>query len=68
MNDKIGFILKVIGASALVSIFIKFIGPKLLISATPTNALIAVLGVPLVVAIALIGRGFQRNDPSSTNY
>ena len=62
MNDKIFFIFKVIAASALCSIFIKSIGPQLSISATPTNALIAVLGVPLVVAIALVGRGFRSKN------
>ena len=62
MNDKIFVILKVIAASAACSIFIKSIGPQLSISATPANALIAVLGVPLVVAIALIGRGFRSKN------
>ncbi|MDY6939256.1 MAG: hypothetical protein SWY16_16520 [Cyanobacteriota bacterium] len=64
MNDKIGFVLKVVGASTLISILIKFLGPKLSISATPTHALIAVLGVPLLVTIALVGRTLQSNDPS----
>ncbi len=57
-----GFILKVLGISAGLSFLIKHEAPILSISATPTNALIAVFVPTLIMAIALLGRTLKERQ------
>ncbi|MEA5618719.1 hypothetical protein VB711_12850 [Cronbergia sp. UHCC 0137] len=56
MENQLGFLLKLLLISALLSSLIKYAGPSLLISATTTNALIMVLLPTVILAIALLSR------------
>ncbi len=56
------FILKVLGASALISIAIKYGGAYLRLQPTPLTALILVLAPSLLMAIAF-GVRWQRQQP-----
>ena len=56
MNNKIGFLIKVLILSAGLSFLIKYGGPYLSIPSTATNALIAVL-TPSIVAAIFLGWG-----------
>ncbi|AFZ25713.1 hypothetical protein Cylst_3577 [Cylindrospermum stagnale PCC 7417] len=51
-----GFVLKLILLSGLLSLLIKYAAPSLLIPATATNALIIVLLPTVIMAIALLWR------------
>ncbi len=57
----IGFIAKVIGLSVVLAIAIKYGGPFLRISATSSNALIAVLLPATVMAIVLGWRALENS-------
>ena len=61
MKSLAGFILKVVLASAGLSLLLKYIGPLLSIPATASNALIAVFAPPLLVAIALGWQAWARS-------
>lgn len=63
MENQLGFVLKLLLLSALVSVFIKYVAPNFSISATTTNALIIVLLPIAIVAIALLWR-FQAQKQS----
>ncbi|MDF5708686.1 MAG: hypothetical protein PUP90_13745 [Nostoc sp. S4] len=63
MENQLGFVLKLLLLSALVSILIKYVAPSLSVSATATNALIIVLLPIAIVAIALLWR-FQAHKQS----
>jgi hypothetical protein len=54
-----GFILKVVVASALISVAIKYGGPYLPVQGTPTTALIAVLSPSILMAILLSMRRWK---------
>ncbi|MBX9257618.1 hypothetical protein H1Q63_27465 [Desmonostoc muscorum CCALA 125] len=56
MQNQLGFVLKLLLLSALISALIKYIAPSLSISATATNALIIVLLPSVIMAIALLWR------------
>ncbi|MBD2519143.1 hypothetical protein H6G93_30125 [Nostoc sp. FACHB-973] len=56
MQNQLGFVLKLLLLSALISALIKYIAPSLSISATATNALIIVLLPSGIMAIALLWR------------
>lgn len=56
MTSNLLFLAKVLVLSTLLAIAIKTIGPVLAIPATPTSALLSVLGVPLLVLVALLAR------------
>lgn len=56
MDDKVGFVLKVLLLSLGFAIVIKHLAPQLEIPATLTNALLAVLLPSLLLAIALAWR------------
>ncbi len=60
MNNKTGFILKVLILSAGLSLIIKHGGPYLSIPSTAINALIAVLIPPIVIGILLGWRLLQQ--------
>ena len=51
-----GFILKLLALSALVSVAIKYLGPQVSIAATDINALVIVLLPTVIMAIALFWR------------
>ncbi|QLE46875.1 hypothetical protein FD724_01000 [Nostoc sp. C057] len=56
MGNQLGFVLKLLLLSALLSLLIKYVGPSLSIPATGTNALIIVLLPIVIIAIALLWR------------
>ncbi|WP_373528626.1 hypothetical protein [Nostoc sp.] len=56
MENQLGFILKLLLLSALVSVLIKYAAPSLSISATATNALIIVFLPIAIIAVALLWR------------
>ncbi|MEA5582395.1 hypothetical protein VB620_13725 [Nodularia harveyana UHCC-0300] len=56
MLNNLGFVLKLLILSALLSVGIKYLGPNLSIPATDTNALIIVLSPTMIMAIALFWR------------
>ncbi|WP_041233141.1 hypothetical protein [Cylindrospermum stagnale] len=56
MENQMGFVLKLILLSGLLSLLIKYAAPSLLIPATATNALIIVLLPTVIMAIALLWR------------
>lgn len=56
MENQMGFILKLLLLSALLSLLIKYAAPSLTIPATASNALIIVLLPPVILAIALLWR------------
>ncbi|MEH2464929.1 hypothetical protein [Nostoc sp.] len=56
MENQLGFVLKLLLLSALLSVLIKYVGPSLSIPATATNALIIVLLPIVIMAIALVWR------------
>ena len=57
MNSNLGLILKVLMASLLIAIAIKYLGPQLSVPATSSIALTAVLLPTIILAIALGWRG-----------
>ncbi|MBE9177153.1 hypothetical protein IQ268_01005 [Oculatella sp. LEGE 06141] len=59
MNNKAGFVLKVLFASAIISAVIKYVAPGLAIPATSANALIAVLSPSLIMAVILGWRAWR---------
>ncbi|MBW4673918.1 MAG: hypothetical protein KME52_07795 [Desmonostoc geniculatum HA4340-LM1] len=56
MQNQLGFVLKLLLLSALISVLIKYVAPSLSISATATNTLIIVLLPSVMMAIALLWR------------
>lgn len=60
MNDMLGFILKVVLASTLLSFAIKYGGPQLNIPANNASALIAILLPATFLAVVLGVRAVQR--------
>ncbi len=56
MEYQLGFVLKLLLLSALLSLLIRYVGPSLSIPATATNALIIVLLPIVIIAIALLWR------------
>jgi hypothetical protein len=56
MNTQIGFVLKVLVLSTVLSLAIKYAAPSLAIANTTLNALIGVLLPTVVMTIALIWR------------
>ncbi|MEH1971509.1 MULTISPECIES: hypothetical protein [unclassified Nostoc] len=56
MENQLGFVLKLLLLSALLSLLIKYVGPSLSIPATATNALIIILLPIVIIAIALLWR------------
>lgn len=56
MENQLGFVLKLLLLSALLSLLIKYVAPSLLIPATGTNALIIVLLPTVMMAAALLWR------------
>ncbi|MEJ6480050.1 hypothetical protein N0Y54_01450 [Nostoc punctiforme UO1] len=56
MGNQLGFVLKLLLLSALLSLLIKYVGPSLSIPTTGTNALIIVLLPIVIIAIALLWR------------
>lgn len=62
MSNKASFILKVLFASLLLSVAIKFGGPYLAIAPTPVTALILVLSPSLTIAIAFLWRIYQQRE------
>ncbi|MEH2066807.1 MAG: hypothetical protein V7K47_01300 [Nostoc sp.] len=63
MENQLGFVLKLLALSALISVLIKYVAPSLSVSVTATNALIIVLLPIAIVAIALLWR-FQTHKQS----
>lgn len=62
MNTQIGFVLKVLLLSALLSILIKYGGSRLPIAPTPINALIGITVLPIIMFIALWWRGKEQQN------
>jgi hypothetical protein len=60
-SQAIGFLLKLLLFSALVSVLIKYAAPFLWIPATVTNVLIMVLSPTVMMAIALLWRLPKQN-------
>ena len=56
MNNNLGFVVKVLVLSSLLSVLIKYAGPYLSLEATNINALIIVLLPNVMIAIALLWR------------
>ncbi|WP_414528266.1 hypothetical protein [Nodularia chucula] len=56
MHNNLGFVVKLLMLSALLSVLIKYLGPNLSIAATDANALIIVLLPTFIMAIALYWR------------
>jgi hypothetical protein len=56
MDKNMGFILKLLALSALISVSIKYLGPQVSIDATDINALVIVLLPTVMMAIALFWR------------
>ena len=56
MENQLGFLLKLLLFSALLSVFIKSTGPFLWLPATVTNVLIMVLSPTLIMATVLLWR------------
>ncbi|TVP59842.1 MAG: hypothetical protein EA343_18875 [Nodularia sp. (in: Bacteria)] len=56
MKNNLGFVVKLLVLSGLLSVLIKYAGPNLPIAATNTNALIIVLLPIVIIAIALFWR------------
>ncbi|WP_413164401.1 hypothetical protein ACL6C3_00730 [Capilliphycus salinus ALCB114379] len=56
MDNKVGFLLKVLLLSAIVSVLIKYVGPSLSIPLSVTNTLIAVFFPSIAIAIILTWR------------
>ncbi|MDB9375597.1 hypothetical protein [Nodularia sphaerocarpa] len=56
MKNNLGFVVKLLVLSGLLSVFIKYAGPNLPIAATDVNALIIVLLPNVIMAIALFWR------------
>ena len=54
MKNQFIFVLKVLFLSAVISVFIKYLGPSLSIPETTTSALIIVLLPNVIVAAALL--------------
>lgn len=59
MESKFIFTLSVLLLSTAISLIIKYGGEKIAIPPTTTNALLGILGLPLVVGIALWFRGWK---------
>ncbi|MBI1241378.1 hypothetical protein [Umezakia ovalisporum] len=56
MENNLGFVVKLLVLSALLSVLIKYIGPILSIAATDANALMIVLSPTIIIAMALLWR------------
>ncbi|MBE9049016.1 hypothetical protein IQ243_01040 [Nostocales cyanobacterium LEGE 11386] len=56
MENNLGFIVKLLVLSGVLSLLIKYAAPGLSIPATDANALIIVLLPPVIMAIALFWR------------
>ena len=56
MENNLGFVVKLLVLSGLLSVIIKYLGPNLSIPATDINALIIVLLPTIIMAIALFWR------------
>ncbi|MEA5518146.1 hypothetical protein [Limnoraphis robusta] len=57
MDNKVGFLLKVLLLSAAISVFIKYVGPYLSIPLSVTNTLIAVFFPSIAIALIFLWRG-----------
>ncbi|QIZ72709.1 hypothetical protein [Oxynema aestuarii] len=60
MDSTVGFILKVIVASAVLSVAIKWVGPQFALPATATIAAIGVFTPPAILALLLSWRMWQQ--------
>ncbi|AHJ29396.1 hypothetical protein PN465_02615 [Nodularia spumigena CS-584] len=56
MKNNLGFVVKLLVISSLLSVLIKYAGPNVSIMATDANALIIVLLPTVMIAIALFWR------------
>ncbi|MDY7021066.1 MAG: hypothetical protein SWJ54_06845 [Cyanobacteriota bacterium] len=56
MDNKLGFLLKVLLLSTVVSVLIKYVGPSLAIPLSVTNTLIAVFFPSIAIAVILAWR------------
>ena len=65
MDNKFGFILKVLLVSAAVSALIKYVGPSLSIPLSVTNTLIAVFFPTVAIAAVLIWRAARSSGEKS---
>lgn len=62
LNNRFGFILKVLLLSGVIAVVIKYLAPSLAVAATPTNALVAVFLPTVLMAIVLGWRAWQMRD------
>ncbi len=58
MNDRLSFIFKVLFASTILSVIVKYGGGLLSISPTPINAIVAISLPTLILSIILAWRTF----------
>ncbi len=64
MNETISFVLKIIIASLLFSLIIKYLGPLVSLSPTNINALIIVMILPLIITLYLSQKMFNNFSDS----
>jgi hypothetical protein len=62
MENQLGFVLKLLLLSALLSLLIKYVAPSVLIPATAINALIIVLLPTVIVTGALLWRFSEQKE------
>jgi hypothetical protein len=62
MATQLGFLLKLLGLSALLSVAIKYVGPSLFIPGTATNALIMVLSPTVILMTILLWRIWEQQQ------
>jgi hypothetical protein len=67
IQNQLGFILKLLLISALLSLLIKYAAPSLPIPKTDTNALIMILLPTVILAIALLWRFLAQNKINSNH-
>ncbi len=65
MDNKVGFLLKVLLLSAAVSVFIKYVGPSLSIPLSVTNTLIAVFFPSIALALVFLWRSTRPYEKST---
>lgn len=64
MNETISFLIKIIIASLLLSLIIKYLGPLLSLSPNNINALIIVMILPLIITLYLSRKMFDNFSDS----
>jgi len=62
MNTSLGFLLKILGGSIVLSVLIKTAAPSLGIAATNLNATIAIFAPSLILGIFLLQRGWRAEN------